>query len=224
MRQLGCSKMNFIFLLFACVLLFIAYTDGAHLGKRVVRFFYTLYAPIYDSAKPFTWVRNRTIRRILRDHVLPLHGSHLDVATGTGRMIRLLISEPGWTGTHVGIDYTPRMLAEAQIRTPQNGTVTYLLEDANALSLPHTFTLVTCLEALELFENPADAVRRLIQHTEPGGFILITKMREYLIPTIPKKALSRKELEQIFKEGGAQVLTYVREFNTRYELCLLRKK
>lgn len=217
--------MDLIFLLLVSALLFIIYTDGAHFGKRVVRYFYTLYAPVYESAKPLTWVRNRTIKRILRKHVLPLHGTHLDVATGTGRMIRLLISEPGWSGTHTGIDYTPKMLQIARSLTPQcSPEVKYILEDANTLSLGETFTFVTCLEALELFDDPADVVRKLIHHTEAGGYILITKMREYLVFTIPQKALNRKALEKIFKEEGVQVIDYRHEFNTRYELCLLRKR
>jgi ubiquinone/menaquinone biosynthesis C-methylase UbiE len=204
---------------------FIIYTDGAHFGKRVVRGFYTFYAPIYDRAKPLTWVRNRTIRRILREHVLPTTGTHLDVATGTGRVIRLLLSEPGWTGTHIGIDYTPRMLAIARKSTPQGAmTVQYILGDANEVELKEQFTLVTCLEALELFEDPSDALRRLLRHAQPGGYILITKMREYLVPTIPKKSINRKMLESICSEEGATIVLYRHEFNTRYELCLMKKK
>lgn len=206
--------------------MFMLFTDGAHFGKKVVRMFYTMYAPIYEVAKPFTWVRNRQIRKILRKRVLPRVGTHLDVATGTGRMVRILLKEDGWHGTHIAIDYTPKMLDEAMKRTPHNArsTVSYALGDANELDLDTNFSIVTCLEALELFENPSDALERLARHIEPDGFLLITKMREYLLPLIPKKALGRKRFEEVLRENNVEVLLYTNEFNTRYELCLARKR
>lgn len=206
--------------------MFILFTDGAYLGKNVVRFFYTMYAPIYDIAKPLTWLRNRQIRTILRKYVLPRTGTHLDVATGTGRMVHILLHEKDWGGTHIALDYTPKMLDVAMKRTPRNARhlVSYALGDANELNMQKTFSLVTCLEALEIVENPPDALTRLAEHVEPGGFLLVTKVRDSIGLFMPSRALRRKKFENILTHKGLEILIYKNEFGSRYELCLARKR
>lgn len=208
----------------ALLLLYILYTDGAHFGKKVVRAFYWFYTPFYDSGKLLTRLRNRQVREMLRAHILPLSGTHLDVATGTGRIIRILLNEKGWSGTHLGTDYTRRMIHYAMDKTPleERHRVLYAYADANTIDCG-SFTLVTCFEALELFDSPIAVLRRLMNHVEPGGYICFTKLREYFVPLIPRKGFSRKEVERVAQQSNIEMLVYKAQLGSRYEICIGRK-
>ena len=93
-------------------------------------------------------------------------GAVLDVATGTGLVLRAL-RDRGYTGSATGVDLSPRMIAETRRHLPD----AELLE-ADATHLPlgdGTFDLVTCVTGLQLFPHPVAAIAEWVRVLRPGG-------------------------------------------------------
>lgn len=79
--------------------------------------------------------------------------SVLDIATGTGLMLRAIAARtaPG-PPLLIGLDLSPAMVAVARPRLPGAG---FLVGDATEVLLPdESFDLITCITALHLFEHP----------------------------------------------------------------------
>ena len=94
-------------------------------------------------------------------------GSVLDVATGTGLLLRAL--EPG--PRLVGVDLSDGMLAVARRALP---TATFVRADATALPFPDaSFDLVTCVAALRFFDA-ATAFAEWRRVLAPHGAIVVT--------------------------------------------------
>lgn len=90
----------------------------------------------------------------------------LDVATGTGLMLRALAArDPDRALT--GVDLSPVMLAVARRALPEG---TFALADAaHVPAADGSADLVTCVTALHLFERPADVFSEWARILRPGG-------------------------------------------------------
>jgi demethylmenaquinone methyltransferase/2-methoxy-6-polyprenyl-1,4-benzoquinol methylase len=92
----------------------------------------------------------------------------LDVATGTGAVVRELLTQKGCTV--VGIDQSAEMLAEARRRLP--ATVKLMQGRAEELPFPDgAFDALTFTYLLRYVDDPAAVLRELTRVVRPGGTI-----------------------------------------------------
>jgi SAM-dependent methyltransferase len=91
----------------------------------------------------------------------------LDVACGTGVVAATAADRVGPTGTVIGVDLNPGMLAVATARTQR---VRWMQADAADLPFPDgTFDRVLCQAGLQYFPDRLDAVREMRRVLRPGG-------------------------------------------------------
>jgi ubiquinone/menaquinone biosynthesis C-methylase UbiE len=171
----------------------LAVAEGAYLGRRVVALLYDWFAPRYDKVKQFEPVMDTVMlavpimKHLIRqaDRTQPgddpssavrRPSSILDVATGTGRLPRTLLAQRSFRGHIVALDLSARMLARAQTNLAEHdGRVTWLRHDAQQLPFEDNhFDVVTCLEALEFFPRPQEAIREMARVLKPGGLLVLS--------------------------------------------------
>jgi SAM-dependent methyltransferase len=98
--------------------------------------------------------------------MLPVRGTAVDVACGTGRH-SFWLAEHGWKVT--GLDYSRAGLRLAEQEAARRGlAVTWQLGDARAWSAPQAFDLV-----LMAFVHLPGAVRHAIEWVAPGGHLVL---------------------------------------------------
>ncbi|UWZ60111.1 methyltransferase domain-containing protein [Dactylosporangium aurantiacum] len=101
---------------------------------------------------------------------LPPGGVVVDVGCGTGRALPALRAAVGPTGTVIGLDHTPQMLAKAR----EKGNGGLVLADAGRL--PFADGSVDAVFAAGLvmhLPDPADGLRELARVTRPGGRLVL---------------------------------------------------
>ena len=154
--------------------------EGAYLGRRIVILLYDWFAPRYDKVKSFqpqldAYMLCAPILQHLLRYEVP-HPQVLDVATGTGRLPQALLAARSFKGHITALDLSARMLARAQTKlAQQTARITWLRHDAQVLPFPdQSFDVVTCLESLEFFPCPLDAVREMARVLRTGGLLMIS--------------------------------------------------
>jgi ubiquinone/menaquinone biosynthesis C-methylase UbiE len=154
--------------------------EGAYLGRRVVILLYDWFAPHYDKVKGFQPQLDACILTApILQHLLRYEISQpqvLDVATGTGRMPLALLAARSFKGYITALDLSARMLAQAQAKLAQHdGRICWIRHDAQVLPFPdESFDVVTCLESLEFFPCPPDAMREMTRVLRAGGLLVIS--------------------------------------------------
>lgn len=94
----------------------------------------------------------------------------LDVACGTGIVARLASRQVGDTGTVMGLDVNPGMLAVARSATPPGVTIEWHEASAVAMPLPDTsFDVVLCQMGLQFMPNKSAALREMRRVLSRGG-------------------------------------------------------
>jgi ubiquinone/menaquinone biosynthesis C-methylase UbiE len=173
--------------------------EGTYLGPRIVALMYDWSAKAYERIKQYSpgdeqWFLGLPLARSLELIPAPLV---LDVATGTGRLPRALLRQPPFEGRVIGLDLARRMLTEAVDRTAQFADrLTYIWQDARDLPFDDdTFDAVTCLEALEFTPDPREVLAELVRVLRPGGVLLTTNRIGRDAKLLPRRALTREELE-----------------------------
>ncbi len=154
--------------------------EGAYLGRWIVILLYDWYAPRYDKVKGFqpqldaSMLTAPILKHLLRRNIA--HPLVLDVATGTGRLPQALLATRSFKGHITALDLSARMLAQAQAKLADRAAhITWLQHDAQILPFPdESFDVVTCLESLEFFPHPLDAVREMVRVLRPGGMLVIS--------------------------------------------------
>jgi ubiquinone/menaquinone biosynthesis C-methylase UbiE len=96
----------------------------------------------------------------------------LDVGCGTG-FLALLFAERGHRVT--GSDLAPAMIERAREKAAAQGqTVTYLVDDAEALSAPdNAYDLIVSRHLFWTLPHPEQALREWLRVTRPGGRVAI---------------------------------------------------
>ena len=102
----------------------------------------------------------------------------LDVATGTGHTA---FAFSPYVAEIVGIDLTPRMLAEAEKLAAQQGVRNVRFVEADIHELPfddetfddEQFDLVTCRRGVHHFSDIEEALAEMVRMLKPGGVLLI---------------------------------------------------
>lgn len=118
--------------------------------------------------------------------------SVLDMATGTGLVLRAL---PEKGIRKVGVDLSPGMIAVARGHLPEaqlivgDASIAPELEDAS-------FDLVTCVTALHLLPNPADALRSWRSVLAPDGRVVVGVFRTGDARDVPEVAEAMSHGEQ----------------------------
>jgi SAM-dependent methyltransferase len=98
----------------------------------------------------------------------------LDVACGTGVVTRLLAECVGPTGTVVGLDINPEMLAVARRAAPQPN-VEWVEGSAVRMTLPDaTFDQVLCEQGLQFFPDRPAALGEMRRVLKPGGRLALS--------------------------------------------------
>ena len=173
--------------------------EGAYLGSRAVALLYDLSARFYERIKQYDagaeqWFLGLPLSGALGRIPAPLV---LDVATGTGRLPRALLRQPGFDGRVIGLDLSRQMLREAVRRTAQFADhLTYIWQDARKLPFEDdTFDAVTCLEALEFTPEPGKSLAELVRVLRPGGVLLVTNRIGRDAKLLPGRVFSRDEFE-----------------------------
>jgi ubiquinone/menaquinone biosynthesis C-methylase UbiE len=143
---------------------------------------YTRVARFYDLLDlPFEYRRYRPLRRILFRGV---HGAVLDAGVGTGRNMPFYPRD----GEVIGIDLSPKMLAQARKRGDSLGVEAELREmDVCATDFPDhrfDFVIATFLFCVLGDDDQLPALSELRRVCKPGGEIRIL---EYTYSTRPLK-------------------------------------
>ncbi len=203
--------------------------EGAYLGPWAVRLIYSLGASRYDEVRaPTQAAADAALRPLLMAALADAERPRvLDVATGTGRVPLLLLADPGFAGRLAALDLTPSMLSEARRKEHAAGgagRVAWHLAEAGALPWPAAaFDLATCLEALEYFPHPRQALAELARVLRPGGALVLSKFPDGWARLLPGHGLTRQALgRELARLGftGIRVLPWQPD---HYELVVARK-
>jgi SAM-dependent methyltransferase len=112
----------------------------------------------------------------LLDETRPRQGERvLDVACATGIVARLAAARVGQTGTTVGLDLNPGMLAVARSAAGPGALIEWQQGNAEDMPLPDgTFDLVLCQQGLQFFPNKNMAMREMHRVLAPGGRLALS--------------------------------------------------
>lgn len=98
----------------------------------------------------------------------------VDVACGTGIVTRLAAQEVGASGTVVGVDIDPAMLAVARSVTPPALGIEWRQADAETLPLPDaSCDVALCQMSLQFVADRRKALGEMFRVLVPGGRILL---------------------------------------------------
>jgi ubiquinone/menaquinone biosynthesis C-methylase UbiE len=201
--------------------------EGAYLGRRVVTLLYDWSASGYNRLKGFDAEdEDDFLGRPLAQVLTPEDRTPiLDVATGTGRLPLTLLRQPGFAGAVIGLDLSTKMLRiAAQQLVPCRERATLL--QAAAAPLPFAderFQVITCLEALEFFDDAPAALDEMVRVLRPGGWLLITNRIGWEARLMPRRTWSRSQLISILR-GLPLTDISVRPWQTIYDLVWARKR
>jgi ubiquinone/menaquinone biosynthesis C-methylase UbiE len=201
--------------------------EGAYLGPQAVRFVYSLGAPYYDAVRAAG--QAAADAALLPPLLAALEGrprpAVLDVATGTGRLPHLLAAQPGSTGLLVALDLTPPMLAAARRKERADAqAIAWTLSEASRLPWRDScFDLVSCLEALEYFPRPRQALAEMARVLRPGGALVISKWPDSWARLLPARAFTSAALQRALAHLGFVDLRFRPWQPGHYELVLARK-
>jgi arsenite methyltransferase len=149
---------------------------------------YRLKAKIYDSTTDGTnTIRHRTIGHL----DLKPGEVVLDVGCGSGVSFPLLMHAVGATGTILGFDQSPEMLALAHRKCAENGWTNVHLQNAFAESvrLPFRPNAILLHYTHDILQSP-QAIDNLLAQAAPGARISIAGMKNFAWWTGPLTLLS----------------------------------
>lgn len=215
-------------LLGAVLWYFLWLTEGIYLGWRVVTWLYDWYADRYDRTKRYDptyeafFLSRPIIRRMAEDGVrAPLI---LDVATGTGRIPRLLSDMDDFHGRVIGLDVSRKMLFHAAIKLYREERSHLIWQSVVDLPFPDdTFDLVTCIEAWEFFPQARENLRELVRVLRPGGTLMLTNRRGHEAKVMPGKTLPTARLEAWLVDELGLVDVTDERWQVDYDLFWARK-
>lgn len=203
-------------------------TEGMYLGWPVVAWLYDIYASRYDRTKHYDrtyetfFLARPIINRMKNDGVAaPLV---LDVATGTGRIPRLLLDQDDFQGRVVGLDISRKMLFHAAVKLHREDRGALIWHTVADLPFPDdTFDLVTCIEAWEFFPHAKEDLRELVRVLRPGGSLMITNRTGQDARAMPGKTLRTEELYNWLSNGLGMVDVDDNKWQVDYDLFWARK-
>ena len=205
-------------------------TEGLYLGRRIVVWLYDVTADSYDGIKQYS-VEDEEIL-VVEPLLAELQGKQnplvLDVATGTGRVPYFLALDGRFTkhlnGRVIGLDPSTRMLGHAVENLRPFREYVDLVEQV-AVPLPfgdNTFDVVTSLESIEFFPSDEAAVAEMIRVVKTGGFLMITRRKEWEAYTFIGRYRSRGAFANWLEELGMREIMII-DWQSNYDLVIGRK-
>lgn len=98
----------------------------------------------------------------------------LDVACGTGVVTRIASQQVGDSGTVIGLDISPGMLAVARATTPPDSSINWHEESAESMSLADgSFDVVLCQMGLQFVPDKHAALSEMRRVLAPGGRLIL---------------------------------------------------
>jgi len=183
-------------------------TEGTYLGAKIVALLYDWAAARYDRVKDVHFVNEA---RFLSLPLLEALGGApspwvLDVATGTGRLPKALLGQPDFQGAVLGIDRSVGMMRQAQASLQEYDRRALLIQaDADRLPFAEgSFSVVTCLEALEFMVHPQAVLREVVRVLKPGGVLLLSNRVGPDARFFPGRLCGRGRLERRLQDLGLQ--------------------
>jgi ubiquinone/menaquinone biosynthesis C-methylase UbiE len=143
---------------------------SASASKKDARRTFDRWAGSYER-DPFS----RMIARLQRDALEALELGQgdqlLDVGCGTGAAVR---AAAGAVERAVGVDLSPKMLAQARERAADLSGVEFVEGDSEDLPFgDEEFTAVLCTTSLHHYPRPQKAAREMARVLAPGGRVVI---------------------------------------------------
>lgn len=186
------------------------------------------------AAKWDTLIEDEVIIRLknmVKELALPQGCEVLDLGTGTGVLIPMLMEAVGSAGKVVGIDFAPQMLAEAR-KKYQWPNLEFLEGAAEEIPLTdQAVDEVVCNSAFPHFDDLRQAAQEMARVLRPGGRVTIMHphSREYInnlhvsLGGAVRNCLlpEEKEMIFIFTEAGFAEIT-LEDAPQRY--CLSGRK
>jgi ubiquinone/menaquinone biosynthesis C-methylase UbiE/DNA-directed RNA polymerase subunit RPC12/RpoP len=196
-------------------------TEGVYLGRRVVIALYDLYAQRYDRIKQFdeAW----ELQTLATPLIKALHGVPqpliLDVATGTGRVPKLLRRVPHFDGRVIGVDYSWQMLRRAAEKLGKRRRAVLIHQDATQLPFSDAvFDAVICLEALEFLPDQAAALAEIVRVARPSAPILLTNRRGFYARLLRGKVQPSAAFAELLRQKYALEQVEVEAWQMEYDL------
>jgi SAM-dependent methyltransferase len=175
--------------------------EGTYLGPRIVVLLYDWTSGLYERIKQFDhsqeqWFLGLPLAQALEMVFNPFV---LDVGTGTARLPRALLFQPGFRGRVIGLDLSRRMLERGLVLAGQYAErLTLIWQDARVLPFhDSTFDAVSCLEVLEFTPDPRAVLLELVRVLRPGGVLLITNRVGRDARLMPGRTYSRLEFRDL---------------------------
>ncbi|MFP3852742.1 MAG: class I SAM-dependent methyltransferase [Anaerolineales bacterium] len=199
-------------------------SEGAHLGRRFVRWLYRISATRYNQIKGYD--RDWEVR-YLGEPVAQVIGTLtnpriLDVGAGTGRLAWALEESGHYKGDVFCLEPSRAMIAQA---LPTEGQVGRRWLQAWARQLPFadgTFDMVTSLEILEFTPQPGQALQEMVRVLRPGGWLLVTNRIGWQAPLILGRTVGSEEFPHwLERHGLAEVEVF--HWQIDYDLAWARK-
>lgn len=205
-------------------------TEGVYLGRRVVVWLYDKTARTYDQIKEFDQEFEReSIGEPLLTYVAGLpEPLILDVATGTGRVPLLLLSDDRFQGKVIGVDAAIGMLSLARDKfesTPaeKRNQAMFCLQYAERLPFSNNrFDMVTCLEALEFFTSAGAALEEMVRVLRPGGLLMTTRRKGWEARFFFHRYHSERSLTSLLVESGLVNIDFY-PWQVNYDMVMARK-
>ncbi|MFI6870828.1 methyltransferase domain-containing protein [Nocardia sp. NPDC050406] len=118
----------------------------------------------------------RSLRGWAHEALAPRPGeSALDIGSGTGTEVLALAERVGPTGTAMGVEPDPLLLAKAERRAANHGsTAKFISGDAYGLPFGNdTFDVALCERVFQHLTSPARAVGEIARVLKPGGRVVV---------------------------------------------------
>ncbi|RIY03363.1 methyltransferase domain-containing protein [Aureimonas flava] len=137
--------------------------------------------------------------------------AHLDVGTGTGRMLELLAPV---CDRAIGIDASREMLAIARAKLDAAGITRSTVRQGDVYRLPTPrggFDLVTLHQVLHYLDDPAAAVRECADALRPGGRLAVVDFAPHSLEFLRAEhahlrlGFSEASLRQLMRGAGLDV-------------------
>ena len=126
----------------------------------------------------------------------------LDVACGTGIVVREVLPVVGPNGRVTGVDFSPAMLEVARTRVPGEAPVEWYEASAEALPLSDAaFDLVLCQQGLQFFPDKPGAIREFRRVLAPGGRVALSVWR-----TLEQNPVQKAMNEAVVRHLGTTAL------------------